>query len=104
MVNRVDPVAHAFLATVPTQVVVKCWGIVNLILLHGVAGIWDEVACLAIPAMAILGVALAVLRAKPAQDEEDEDANAETSLTSVENSAKESSGGAISTGRAQSER
>ncbi len=86
------------------MVVDELWGIVNLILLHGAAGIWDEVACLTIPATAILGVALALLRAKPAQDEEDEAANAETSLTSAENSAEESSGGAISTGRAQSER
>jgi hypothetical protein len=35
------------------------------IIAHGAAGIWDEVACLAIPATAILGVALAVLREKP---------------------------------------
>lgn len=37
----------------------------HLIVLHGAAGIWDEVACLAIPATVILGVALAVLREKP---------------------------------------
>ncbi len=40
----------------------------NLILLHGALGIWDEVACLVIPATAILGVALAVLREKPQGD------------------------------------
>ncbi|HEY8597127.1 MAG TPA: hypothetical protein VIL85_01775 [Thermomicrobiales bacterium] len=49
----------------------------NLILLHGVTGIWDEVACLAIPATAILGVALAVLREKPAQDDGDAEAGTE---------------------------
>ncbi len=41
----------------------------NLIVLHGVAGIWDEVACLAIPTTVILGVALAVLREKPPLDD-----------------------------------
>jgi len=46
---------------------------VNLLLLHGAAGIWDEVACLAIPATVILGVALAVLREKPVQDADDPD-------------------------------
>lgn len=45
----------------------------NLILLHGAAGIWDEVACLVIPATAIMGVALAVLREKPQADDADED-------------------------------
>jgi len=35
------------------------------IVLHGAVGIWDEVACLAIPATVILGVTLAVLREKP---------------------------------------
>jgi len=41
----------------------------HLIVLHGAAGIWDEVACLAIPATVILGVALAVLREKPSPEE-----------------------------------
>lgn len=41
----------------------------HLIVLHGAAGIWDEVACLAIPATVILGVALAVLREKPSPKE-----------------------------------
>ncbi len=41
----------------------------HLIVLHGAAGIWDEVACLAIPATVILGVALAVLREKPPLDD-----------------------------------
>lgn len=49
----------------------------NLILLHGAVGIWDEVACLAIPATAILGVALAVLREKPAQEEDADDVDPE---------------------------
>ena len=40
----------------------------HLIVLHGAVGVWDEVACLAIPATVILGVALAVLREKPAPD------------------------------------
>jgi hypothetical protein len=55
---------------------------VNLILLHGAVGIWDEVACLVIPATAIMGVALAVLREKTPQDADEEgeatDAAAET--------------------------
>jgi hypothetical protein len=42
----------------------------HLLLLHGATGIWDEVLCLVIPATAIMGVALAVLREKP--DEPDE--------------------------------
>lgn len=41
----------------------------HLIVLHGAASIWDEVACLAIPATVILGVALAVLREKPPPDD-----------------------------------
>ncbi len=41
----------------------------HLIVLHGAVGIWDEVACLAIPATVILGVALAVLREKPPPDD-----------------------------------
>lgn len=45
----------------------------NLLLLHGAVGIWDEVACLVVPATAIMGVALAVLRQQPAEDERAED-------------------------------
>jgi hypothetical protein len=45
---------------------------VNLLLLHGAAGIWDEVACLVIPATVIMGVALAVLREKPSEDADGE--------------------------------
>jgi hypothetical protein len=41
----------------------------HLIVLHGAVGIWDEVACLAIPATVILGIALAVLREKPPPDD-----------------------------------
>lgn len=37
----------------------------NVILLHGAVGIWDEVACLALPATVVLAVAVAVLREKP---------------------------------------
>jgi len=53
---------------------------VNLILLHGAVGIWDEVACLAIPATVILGVALAVLREKPVQDADDPDPDPEDAI------------------------
>ena len=54
----------------------------HLILLHGASGIWDEVACLVVPATAIMGVALAVLREKPnalddASDAADDDEGAE---------------------------
>ncbi len=45
----------------------------NLILLHGAVGIWDEIACLVIPATAIMGVALAVLRERPQADAADND-------------------------------
>lgn len=38
---------------------------VNVILLHGVVGVWDEVICLALPVTVIMAVALAVLREKP---------------------------------------
>lgn len=41
----------------------------NILPLHGTTGVWDEVACLVVPATAILGVALAVLRQRPAQDD-----------------------------------
>ncbi len=98
---------HADPATVPTKDIADLWGIVNLILLHGAAGIWDEVACLAIPATAILGVALAVLREKPAQDEDGEDADTETPLANAENDAGESAkiraDDAVLAGRAKSE-
>jgi hypothetical protein len=46
----------------------------HLILLHGATGVWDEVACLVIPATAIMGVALAVLREKPNEPDEAGDA------------------------------
>jgi hypothetical protein len=51
----------------------------HLILLHGATGVWDEVVCLVIPATAIMGVALAVLREKPNEPDEagDEAADAE---------------------------
>jgi hypothetical protein len=49
----------------------------HLILLHGTSGIWDEVACLVIPATAIMGVALAVLREKPNALDETSDADAD---------------------------
>ena len=45
----------------------------DLLPLHGAAGVWDEVACLVVPATAIMGVALAVLRQQPADDESAED-------------------------------
>lgn len=34
----------------------------NVILLHGAVGFWDEIACLVVPATIVMGVALAVLR------------------------------------------
>lgn len=71
----------------PTQGIAKFWGVVNLILLHGAAGIWDEVACLAIPATAILGVALAVLRQKPARDAEGDDAEIEAAIVGEDDDA-----------------
>jgi hypothetical protein len=70
---------------------------VNLILLHGAVGIWDEVACLAIPATAILGVALAVLREKPAQED---DADTEEAIIGDDDPF----GVAMTPERAQSER
>lgn len=33
-----------------------------IIPLHGATGFWDEIICLALPATAIMGVALALLR------------------------------------------
>ena len=45
----------------------------HLILLHGAAGVWDEVVCLVIPATAIMGVALAILRGNPDQADETEE-------------------------------
>lgn len=80
----------------------------NLILLHGAIGIWDEIACLAIPATAILGVALAVLREKPAQDEDSDDVDTATSLADAEESAgggaERGDGNPNSASRAQGER
>ena len=61
----------------------------NLILLHGATGIWDEVACLAIPATAILGVALAVLREKPARAEDGDEGDTTTPLADAEDSAED---------------
>ena len=37
----------------------------HLILLHGAVGVWDEVLCLVVPATALMGVALAVLKQQP---------------------------------------
>ena len=34
----------------------------DLLLLHGAVGFWDEIACLVVPATIVMGVALAVLR------------------------------------------
>jgi hypothetical protein len=59
----------------------------HLILLHGATGLWDEVACLVIPATAIMGVALAVLREKPNEVDEggDDDIDAEGAEDSADN-------------------
>lgn len=35
---------------------------VNPLLLHGSAGLWDEIVCLALPATIVMGFALALLR------------------------------------------
>ncbi len=43
-----------------------------LLPLHGAAGFWDEIICLVVPATAIMGVALAVMKQQP-QDAEGED-------------------------------
>jgi hypothetical protein len=58
----------------------------HLILLHGATGIWDEVACLVVPATAIMGVALAVLREKPNEPDEagDDDVDAEDTEDSAD--------------------
>lgn len=45
-----------------------------LLPLHGGTGLWDELVCLVVPATAIMGVALAVLRQQPDEDEHAEDA------------------------------
>ena len=45
----------------------------HILLLHGAVGIWDEVVCLAVPATAIMGVALVVLRQQPVADSSAED-------------------------------
>ncbi len=55
----------------------------NLILLHGAVGIWDEVACLVIPATAIMGVALAVLREKAPRDDADDEADDGEEMTAT---------------------
>lgn len=47
----------------------------NLLLLHGAGGVWDEVAYLVVPATAILGVALAILRQQSESDVSAEEAN-----------------------------
>jgi hypothetical protein len=36
-----------------------------LLPLHGASGFWDEILCLVVPATAIMGVALAVVRQQP---------------------------------------
>ena len=46
-----------------------------LLPLHGAAGVWDEVACLVVPATAIMGVALAVLKQQSTEDVDSEDTN-----------------------------
>ena len=43
----------------------------NIFPLHGATGVWDEVVCLVVPATAIMGVALAVLRGNPDQADEE---------------------------------
>jgi hypothetical protein len=59
----------------------------HLILLHGASGIWDEVVCLVIPATAIMGVALAVLREKP--NALDETSEAAADAESAEDAAED---------------
>lgn len=39
----------------------------GLIPLHGSAGFWDEIVCLALPATVVLGVALTILRQEQGQ-------------------------------------
>jgi hypothetical protein len=50
----------------------------NLLLLHGATGFWDEIICLVVPATAIMGVALAVMKQQPrdAGGEDDTDDSA----------------------------
>jgi hypothetical protein len=48
----------------------------NLLPLHGAAGFWDEIICLVVPATAIMGVALAVMKQQP-QDAEGDDESAD---------------------------
>jgi hypothetical protein len=42
-----------------------------LLPLHGASGFWDEILCLVVPATAVMGVALAVMKQQP-QDAEGE--------------------------------
>lgn len=68
----------------------------NLLPLHGAAGIWDEVMCLAVPATAIMGVALVVLRQQP-----DAEASAEEEADDADDAAPaEDAAGAAHSGRA----
>jgi hypothetical protein len=66
------------LAAAPTRHS-SSWKLLPVILLplHGAVGYWDEIACLALPATVIMGVALALLRQEQKQgveahSEEDE--------------------------------
>jgi hypothetical protein len=48
----------------------------TLLPLHGATGFWDEIICLIVPATAIMGVALAVMKQQP-PDAEGEDESAD---------------------------
>ena len=68
---------------------------VHLILLHGATGFWDEVVCLAVPATAIMGVALAVLRQQGARGDtaDQEDGGATTDEARRDGDAPGAEGG-----------
>ena len=46
-----------------------------LLPLHGASGFWDEILCLVVPATAVMGVALAVMKQQPQEAEGEDDSD-----------------------------
>ncbi len=74
----------------------------DLVLLHGAVGFWDEIACLVVPATIVMGVALVVLRQDQGgarQGETGDAAAADPEPARADDAAPPPSGGAA--GRAE---
>ena len=92
----VPPAAYTFLERLGFRASSSGVGhIVHLLPLHGAVGAWDEVLCLMVPATAIMGVALAVLKRHPDRADDDE----ATAVADDAHAPDEPSAGAADTGR-----